>query len=616
LFENVTELGVLFVGPHGRVLDANRGAELLLDWPAGEIIHAEVSTVLEFDPAALHEPNVQRHFGTETLCRRRDGSRFWADVVIAPIRAASGTITDYVLLLRDVSRRKREHERERRRMEQSAAVAAFAQRATREMAPEAVVEAAVEHLAAAMQVDYTEVLTPNAEDARLSSTHVFAWQGPPEPGVAVDPAGTIYAEALAQREPVVRELHPADYAAAPHLRSLGVRWGAVIAIAMGDAISTMGAFSQTTISDSDIYPLQSIAAMSEAIIARRRAERHSAERDRTLTMILEQMPAILTTIDRDLRFTSIQGAGLRLLSGRRDTANLNVLDVTPPGSQAHVAMEGALRGESASYIGEYRDRLYENRVEPLRTTEGEIVGAVNLGIDITERRRDEEALRASREELRRLSARLNKLQEEERRRIAHELHDELGQRLTALRIEAALLPHKLGPHGTRAASDAIESMIALIDETIVTVRRVATELRPPILDDFGFRAALEIELAGLQKRSGVEHSIHFSPPDLEIDREHATTLYRIVQESLTNVARHAGATFVSVSVELRGESIVLEIADNGRGISPDEVSHTSSLGIIGIRERAVAHGGNADVRRGAAGGTVVSVQLPAIGAAP
>ncbi|HEX8616440.1 MAG TPA: ATP-binding protein, partial [Thermoanaerobaculia bacterium] len=169
-------------------------------------------------------------------------------------------------------------------------------------------------------------------------------------------------------------------------------------------------------------------------------------------------------------------------------------------------------------------------------------------------------------------------------------------------------------HGTPAASAAIESMIALIDETIVTVRRVATELRPAILDDFGFRAALELELAGLQKRSGVKHSIHFSPPGLEIDREHATTLYRIVQESLTNVARHAGATFVSVSVDLHGDSIVLEIADNGRGISPDELSHSSSLGIIGIRERAFEHGGDADVRRGADGGTVVSVRLPVIGA--
>ncbi|HEX8617258.1 MAG TPA: PAS domain S-box protein, partial [Thermoanaerobaculia bacterium] len=429
VFENVTELGVLFVGTHGRVVDANRGAELLLDRSTDEIIEADIRTLLEVDPAALTEPNVQPHFGTETLCRKRDGSRFWADVVIAPIRAASGTVTDYVLLLRDVSRRKREYERERQRMQQSAAVAAFAQRATREATPEAVVETAVEHLAAAMQVDYTEVLTPVAGGARLSSAHAFTWEAAPELGVIVDPAGTIYADALAQRAPVVRELHAGDYAAAPHLRTLGLRWGAAIAMGPENARCTMSAFSQTAIAESDMYPLQSIATISEAIIARRRAEFDLAERDRTLTMILDQMPAVLSTFDRQFRFSSVQGAGLRLLAGRRDSKDLTLFDIAPHGSPAHLAIEGALRGESSSYVGEYLDRLYENRVEPLRNSDGEIEGAVNLGIDITERRRDEEALRASREELRRLSARLNKLQEEERRRIAHELHDELGQRL-------------------------------------------------------------------------------------------------------------------------------------------------------------------------------------------
>ncbi|HYO79418.1 MAG TPA: sensor histidine kinase, partial [Thermoanaerobaculia bacterium] len=205
---------------------------------------------------------------------------------------------------------------------------------------------------------------------------------------------------------------------------------------------------------------------------------------------------------------------------------------------------------------------------------------------------------------------LNMLQEEERRRIAHELHDELGQRLTALRMETSLLPHKLGKRGTRAASEAITSMIELIDETIVTVRRVATELRPAILDDFGFRAALELELAALQKRSGLNYSIHFVPEHLTVDREMATTLYRIVQESLTNVARHAQASTVRVGVEQHDDWIVIEIADDGRGITPEELSSSASLGLLGIRERAYAHGGVADVRAGPRGGTVVSVRLP------
>ena len=267
--------------------------------------------------------------------------------------------------------------------------------------------------------------------------------------------------------------------------------------------------------------------------------------------------------------------------------------------------------QSASFSSVWRDRYYENRVEPLRNAAGEIVGVMNLGVDMTERTLDVKALAASREELRRLSARLNKLQEEERRRIAHELHDELGQRLTALRMETSLLPHKLGKRAGAAASEAIASMIDLIDGTIDTVRRVATELRPPILDDFGFRAALELELAALQKRSGIGYDIDFAPGDLHVDGDRATTLYRIVQESLTNVARHAGATYVRVSLTQQNHSIVLRIADDGRGITAGERTGSGSLGLLGIRERAHSHGGEADIRPGKRGGTVVEMRLPA-----
>jgi len=545
----------------------------------------------------------------ETWARHRNGGRFRADMVLS--RLPGGEL---LLVLRDVSQRRSEQERDTRRLQQSAAVNAFAQRATHEMTPEAVAEAAVEHIAAAVQADYTDIVELSGD--RLITTYAFGWGPAPQSDNVIDAAApTIYAEALAGRETIWRELQDADLEHAPHLKTLGVRYAIVAAARLGERLCTVGAFSRLPLPFEDIYPFRSIAAICEAVCARRFAERQLVTRDQTMSMILDQLPAILTTYDRELRFTSVKGAGLRELHGiDTNVIGESVYTVIARDGPAAQALSAAVRGESASFSAVWRDRCYENRVEPLRNGAGEVVGVMNLGVDVTDWVRNEKALAASREELRRLSARLNRLQEEERRRIAHELHDELGQRLTALRMEASLLPHKFGRRAPHAATDAIAGMIGLIDETILTVRRVATELRPPILDDFGLRAALELELGALQKRAGIRYDIHFSPEALRVDRERATTLYRIVQESLTNVARHAGATYVRVSLEEREGSVVLRIADNGRGITADERTSSASLGLLGIRERAYAHGGEAGIRPGDEGGTVVEVRLPGGGA--
>jgi PAS domain S-box-containing protein len=620
LLEHVTQLAVLFVDEQTRVVDMNHGARLLLALGPEDLPRLDLAAIFptfseEKCRAALRRAAAEERYTTETWCARGDGTRFRGDVLLTPAHGRDGAAREFVLVLRDASQRHMEHERERRRLQQSIAVSAFAQRATRELTAEAVAAATVEHVALAMQADYVELLEPvSGNEKVLVATHTFGARGIEE-AIEVEPAAPlIYAEAVAQRDPVLRELRDEDFAHAPHLRRLGMRCAAVLAIRAGDRTCVLGAFSKSPIAEADLHPLRSIAATCEAVTARRIAERQLAERDRTVTMILDQLPAVLATLDRDLRFTSVRGAGLRAFGERYDVVGYTLGQVSASDAPAHATFAAALRGESSAFNAVWQGRYYENRVEPLRDHDGQIVGVMNLAVDMTDRVKNEEALSASREELRRLSARLTQLQEEERRRIAHELHDELGQRLTALRIEASLLPLKLGPRGTRAATDAIASMLELIDETIVTVRRVSTELRPPILDDFGFRAALELELATLQKRTGIGFEIHFAPDDLEVDRERATTLYRIVQESLTNVVRHSGATFVRVSLEQHGEAIVLEVADNGRGIKAAELSGRPSLGLVGIRERAHAHGGAAEIRTRDAGGTVVSVRLPSGGA--
>ena len=226
---------------------------------------------------------------------------------------------------------------------------------------------------------------------------------------------------------------------------------------------------------------------------------------------------------------------------------------------------------------------------------------------LTERERTEAAIRASREELRRLTARMSQAEEEQRRRIAREIHDEMGQRLTALHLELHLLRRR---SSDAASIERIDSMDRLIHDTAETVRRVASDLRPSVLDDFGLSAAIENELVQLQRRTGIEYDLSFPDLDPPLDRNAKTALFRMVQEMLTNVVRHSGATSLAVSMSVADDGIELRVHDNGRGITAAEVASERSLGLVGIRERAHALGGHVEFEGRPGAGTRVTVRLP------
>jgi PAS domain S-box-containing protein len=345
-------------------------------------------------------------------------------------------------------------------------------------------------------------------------------------------------------------------------------------------------------------------------------ERHAAEervaaRESELRMMLEQIPAIVSTYDRHGVFTSTQGAGLAALGlGAGAFVGRRLADVVGGDDKATVvSMNAALRGESTINEFEYEGRTYENRAEPLRRRDGSIAGAINLGLDVTDRRRVETELRESREQLRRLSAKMNEIQESERRRIAREMHDELGQLLTALRLDISVMRRDLRTVPTITLEERMRRMIDLVDLTIKTVRRVATELRPAILDDFGLRAAVEHEVAAFAERTGISVKLVIHDDDT-VGPDCATALYRIVQESLTNVARHSGATRVDVRIESSDGRMEAELRDNGRGITETEVNSLSTLGLVGVRERAYALGGDAVIEAMPGAGTRVMVSIP------
>jgi hypothetical protein len=336
-----------------------------------------------------------------------------------------------------------------------------------------------------------------------------------------------------------------------------------------------------------------------------------AEQEATLRLMYEQVPALIWVVDHNLTYLSTHGAALKTL-GRtpNELVGQSVLSSLDEHTVPVQALRSALAGQSGHYFYEFFGHAYDSRVEPLRDGEGTIIGAVTLSFDVTERTRTEAALRSSREELRRLSAQLTRTQEEERRRIARQVHDELGQRLTALRLELLLLRVALPADVARETDPRVGGMLALIDDTIGAVRQVATAIRPAVLDDFGFQAAIQHELEMLRGRTGIESTFSFQPEEYPLEVNRATGLYRIAQEVLTNVVRHSGATRIDLRFTAGDGWISLEIEDNGRGISREEIEDTASIGLVGVRERAVALGGDVVISGTPGAGTRVAVRVP------
>jgi PAS domain S-box-containing protein len=267
--------------------------------------------------------------------------------------------------------------------------------------------------------------------------------------------------------------------------------------------------------------------------------------------------------------------------------------------------EGEMRLRQAD--GEYRWFLV--RTVPLRDELGTIVKWFGTNTEIEDRKKAEDALQCSLEELRALAARLQSVREEERTRLAREIHDELGQALTGIMLESASLIREL-PGGAKQQSNRAESIMKLADETIQTVRRISTELRPGILDDLGLVEAVEWAVEEFQSRTGTNCRLDLPEDDIVIDQERATALFRILQETLTNVARHANATQVNVRLAKEEGTLILEVHDNGKGINKEELSAGRSLGILGMRERALLLGGDLAVWGSPAEGTTVFVRVP------
>jgi len=281
----------------------------------------------------------------------------------------------------------------------------------------------------------------------------------------------------------------------------------------------------------------------------------------------------------------------------------------------------AIEGTGDLWSDEYRFRcrdghysFVQDRGFIIRDPAGKARRMVGGMSDITQRKEAEQRIERSRRQLRALSARLANLREEERTRIAREIHDELGQLLTALKLDLRWMEKKLEDHAADPALnsvlDKLVQTVELADHTIAAVQKIASELRPGILDNLGLSAALAHEAGSFQKRTGLVCDLVLPETVPELSRDATTAVFRIFQEALTNIARHAEATRVRCEFKVDGDQAVLRIEDNGRGISPDALADPKSLGLLGMQERAAVLSGEVRIEPASPAGTRVILRLP------
>lgn len=364
----------------------------------------------------------------------------------------------------------------------------------------------------------------------------------------------------------------------------------------------------------------------EVLEARQRADyraavellRDSEDRFRALAANLPGMVFQLAgSRDGGLRFLYVSEGGYKLLGIRAQaliSSFTHFFDAIEPGDRQgflNAVGESAATLKTLNWEGRVRARGRGKWISLRSTPQRFVDGGIHwhgIASDITRSKETEATLRKSREQLSELSDYLEAAKEEERERIARDIHDELGSVLVGIKIEASLLASKM-PAETPALREKLVQIETLLDRAMATAGRVARELRPGILNEFGLRAAIECQAEDFSQRTGIPCHIYYDP-GLEVDEPTSLALFRILQEALTNVAKHSHASMVALRVEREERHVVLEVRDNGRGISDVDTGKSRSFGLRGIRERSRRLKGSFLIEPTEQGGARLLVTLP------
>ena len=355
------------------------------------------------------------------------------------------------------------------------------------------------------------------------------------------------------------------------------------------------------------------------VIERERAAEALREREALLGAVFDQSAVGIAVTDRSARFIRSNRAFQEMIGyDARELRSLSHVDITYAEDlpQNREVMAELARGTRSSYTFEKRYCRKDGRLIWAHVTASALpaeAGApqrfVGMVEDVTERKAAEAELQRHRTQLRGLAARLEAAREAERARIAREIHDELGQALTALKIDVLWLKKRVlesSPELTRK----LDGMTAIIDSTAQGIQRVAAELRPSVLDELGLRAAIEWEAREFATRTGIECRVELPEGEPAVDASRATAVFRIFQEALTNVARHAAATHVIVRLGMTPKALDLTVEDNGRGIREGALHDSRSLGLLGMRERAGNFHGNVTITGNPGAGTILTLTMP------
>jgi PAS domain S-box-containing protein len=628
IFENARS-GMFIIDAQGRYVAVNPAACELSGYAREEILSSDTRLLTppedrgtsRFDPAGT-----EGAFIPERLMRRKDGSDLWVEVTVIPFRAGSRELA--LEIRRDITERRRaenalqqahvELERcvEKRTDELKSANKQLKREIEERRRAEEELKRTKEYLENAIEtsVDAIGIVDLNGRfilwNRRAEEIYGYSFDE-----MAGKSAFDLYAdtEELARmlkrfrRDGVVREY---EIPMKKHDGSI-VPMDISLSVLRDDRERTIGSVCVARdLSERKRAEAELKRAKDELSLYSKELERQVAERTREITGILKYTPSMVYIKDNDGCYRLINSRceelfGIRndLIRGKSDfdifpkevaeqfrATDLQVLiERRPCQVEEHIPQEDGIH-------------TYLSVKFPLYDEERDTAGLCGILTDITE-------LKKAQVQLRRLSGSIMAGQEKERAAIARELHDELGQVLTALRMDAVWILKRLSDSDSKAAERA-QAMCDLIDKTIDEVRGIALRLRPGVLDDLGLVAALEWYTAEFEKRTGIACILkHSNLP--KVDELVSTAAYRIAQEAVTNVARHTSASHVEIALQAEDSILTLTVVDNGCGFNAAKLAQSEGLGVAGMRERASLAGGTLEVQSQPGKGTQVLCRLPA-----
>jgi len=588
MVNSVRDYAIFLVGKDGRVLTWNEGAERIKGYQPEEIIGKPISVFYTDEEKAESEPArnlaaaaaAGRHY-SEGWRVRKNGERFWAEVVFTAIYDDEHRVQAFAKITRDTTEQKLAQEK----------------------------------------IGYLARLIEDTSDAFISTDtalRIVTWNKAAQNlyGYSVDEAiGAVFGDLLRnQAEDRIRRSIRLE------LREKGYWRGEVKLLTKQDQVLDIALSISATRDERDVFNGYILVCldMTERVSMEKRLqefnellEREVNEKTAELREIFERVTDAFMAYDKEGNVVFVNARAMEMnrtrgldLQGKNIWTEVPVSATSSFGEHFRLAMASQEEQHFEMYSTAL-DLWLEAHMYPSPN------GISQFYRDITVQHKVQQQLETSNAELRDLASHLTDVREEERAAMAREVHDELGQQLTGLKMDLAMMARKLSEETREWLKEKIEATQGLLDTTIRTVRKIASELRPSILDDLGLIAALDWQAQEFGKRLDISTTFETNGDGIGLPPAVSIGLFRICQESLTNVARHAAAKHVAISLLEEKDQVILAIRDDGRGIDPEKLNRKGkTLGLLGMKERALMMGGILAIKSEPGVGTTLSVKVP------